>query len=165
MRRFVSTIFLTVILISSGVQADEIIENSDDKIHPIVQFAVFEGIITGLSWLGTTNYAGIFVITHPFALAEALNESNDTLFYTGVVSAEALAIYSISLDEDEYSRGERFRKNMIAWHVFFGVVGVTAWLTGDDGFFDGFVHNQDESVAFSFTPLINGGKLHASFRY
>lgn len=167
MKQFLLVIILSILTTSFGVFADEGAKNQENASSPspLAKFAIFEGILAGLSWIGTTDYSGIFVITNPWAMAEALHDKNDTLFYTGMVSAEAMALYSVSLDDDKYTRGELFKKNMIAWHILFGVIGVTDWLTGGDGFTVYLGQNETEAVSSTFVPLIDGGELSVNFRF
>lgn len=138
---------------------EEIEYKVNKESHPVAQFLLFEGLIAGLSWVGAEyndSYAKVFVITHPWAMAEAFSDRNDTLLYTSMIIGEAMALYTTSLDDEKYGQSERFKKNMIAWHVAIGIIISTEWLT---------VENDEETVAMSVAPLIDGGALNISFRY
>jgi anaerobic C4-dicarboxylate transporter len=41
-----------------------------------------------------------------------------------LIAVESLALYNLSIDTDKILKSEIFKSNMIAWHIFAGVVGI-----------------------------------------
>jgi hypothetical protein len=152
----ISRIFVLVLLIilSANSYAEG---NNKNDLNPLVAVGLFEGIIAVNAWMASKNpqvYGGLAVLLFPVAAAETKNE---TTFWVSLAAAESLAIYNIGLDEDKYSEGAIFKKNMIGWHLFAGVVGLTAWLSEDD--------KKEEKVSMAFLPTSNGGELRLGYRF
>lgn len=152
-----TVILIFIVLFSSSLLAEEN-ENitnttASDGAHPAIQLIAYEGLFAFLSVIGAKyhdSYAKTFIFTLPWAAAESFHDKSDALLYTSMVSAEALALYVISLDENKYNETERFQKNMIAWHVVAGITGTVYWLTSD---------NKKQNVAISFAPVDDGGTV------
>ncbi len=89
---------------------------------------VGESLLIGASWLTSSapNEFGIVAaVLIPYAV-----RGNEPYHWTMLISAEALAFYNIQLDEDEKSRREVFRDNLIGWHLAIGATAAVAYFTG-----------------------------------
>jgi hypothetical protein len=73
-----------------------------------------------------------------------------------LIGAETLAFYNISVNKNDRTRQQIFRKNMIGWHALALVVGVTGYIMGDYG--------SNQSLAL--VPAENhGAKIMYSYNF
>lgn len=68
------------------------------------------------------------------------------------VAFMSMALYNDSLDHENMSRDELFKKNMIGWHVAMSISMVTTY----------FLH---ENLSVSFLPVYNGGHLAMKYNF
>ena len=133
-------------------------ENDEDGVNPLLVVGVFEGLVAANAWLASQDpmaYGVAGALLFPIGAAEA---ESDTMFWVSLTAAESLAIYNMSIDTDRHSKSDIFRDNMIAWHVFVGVVGLTSWLTEDS--------EPEDKLALSFRPeQTGGGQLVLTYRF
>lgn len=115
---------------------------------------------------------GVFIVAsaaasrqpHAFGIAAALmfpaaalgSDISTTTKTVTLIGAESLAFYNLTVDKNNRTRPEIFRKNMIGWHALALVVGVTGYIMGDFG--------SNKSVAV--VPVDNhGAKIMYSYNF
>ena len=150
-------IFLVGILcfISVSTYSEEAKKDEKEPKY-IFGLVVFEALIGVNAWMASESpsvYGGAAALLFP--LAGGSENTGKITYWSGLVAAESLAVYNLSLNEDEYTKSEIFKNNMIAWHVFAGVV-VAAGLV-ENKFF-----NKD---TVTFIPDRNGGHIAFSYKY
>jgi hypothetical protein len=151
-------ITVAVMLLLFSVYAFSEVEKDKKDINPLVAVGIAEGVFVISAWMASKNpqaYGGLLALGAPFGGHSG--EQNETTMWLTLAAVEAMAIYNISLDKDEYSESEIFKKNMIGWHIVLGVVGLTAWLS-DDG-------EKEDKVSMSFAPLHGGGQFRLAYRF
>ncbi len=139
-----------ILILSFCAHADESIdiELQNNKMHPITMFLLMEGMLGVNAWLASENphaYGAVGALLFPVAAGEGSKSETET--WVGIIGAESIAVYNLSIDEDEKSKNEIFKSNMIAWHLFAGVLITTKYIIGDN----------DGSKSLSINPTRNGG--------
>ncbi len=116
------------------VFAEEInLEKQSDDIHPMTMFLIVEGMLGVNAWLASEDpqaYGLIGALLFPFAAGEGNN--SDVEKWVGLIGAESIALYNLSIDKDKKTKSEIFKENVIAWHLFAGILLATNYLVGDE---------------------------------
>ena len=113
------------------------------------------------AWMASESpkvYGGFSALLFPFAGAGAGAgdaSRGKITYWSGVLAAESISIYNLSLDEDKESKSDIFKNNMIAWHIFLGVVS-TAFIVENKYF------NQEN---ISFIPAKGGGQIAFNYKF
>lgn len=99
----------------------------------MVGFGIAEGLFAGTSALAAQNpksygaFMGLLAV--PLGTLNG-NFHSEALRWASFGGGESLALYNFAkVDEDAMSKTEIFQKNMVAWHVYFGIIGVTYLFT------------------------------------
>ncbi len=148
MVRLFKICFIFCLFVISSVAKSETNFIKNTHISPLNKVLIAEGLFLVNSWMASESpntYGAIAALLFPIGAAGG-NESATTK-WVGFLSAESLAIYNINLDEDKENKSDIFKNNMIGWHIFAGLTGLTGYIMGD---FD-----SDESL--SLLPLLSGG--------
>ncbi len=140
-----------IFLISFYSHAEETIdaEPKNNEIHPITVFFLLEGMLGINAWLASENphaYGAVGALLFPLA-AGGEGSQNETEVWVGLIGAESIAFYNLSIDEEEKTKSEIFKNNMIAWHLFAGVLLTTKYIIGDN----------DSNESLSIKPNTYGG--------
>ena len=137
-------------LISSVFAGEEVQTEKKYPLHPAWEVLIVEGLIVANSWMAS-QAPGAYGAGA--ALLFPLNGCNYS-YCADLIAAESIALYNLTLDENETSKGEIFKNNMIAWHVF----AATGLL------FNYFIDDSDAKLGFQ--PIeTGGGKLVINYRY
>lgn len=99
----------------------------------MVGLGIAEGLFAGTSALAAQNPDGygavVGLLIVPLGMANG-NYDSETLRWVSFGAGESLALYNfVGVDEGEMSKTEIFQNNMIAWHVFVGIIGATCFFT------------------------------------
>ena len=148
MERLFANIFIfSLLFISAGAKSEtNFIEN--DEISTINKILIVEGLFLVNSWMASESpntYGAIAALLFPIGAAEGNNSA--TTKWVGFLSAESLAIYNINLDEDKERKSDIFKNNMIGWHIFAGLTGLTGYIMGD----------FESKESLSLIPMSTGG--------
>jgi hypothetical protein len=132
------------------VSASEVPPPTEKKdSHPIWGLLIMEGFLVTNAWMASedpSGYGGFLALVAPISGCE--------FYCSGLIAAESIAIYNMSIDENKNSKSEIFKNNMIAWHVFAAVGGVASYFI------------DDEDIKLSFKPSMNsGGNLVFNYRF
>lgn len=115
---------------------------------------------------------GVFIVAsavaskepHAFGVAAALmfpaavlgSNISTTTSTIAMIGSESLAFYNITVDRNNRTRQDIFKRNMIGWHALALAVGVTGYFMGDYG--------SNKSVAV--VPVDNhGAKIMYSYNF
>ena len=127
-KRSLTYLLLLIALLPNLVCASESKGEKDNWEWPRAVL-VGEGLIALNAWMASEApavYGGLGVLLFPFAGGE--HSSSELTYWTGLVAAESLAIYNISIDGDGKSKSEIFKDNMVGWHLFVLAVGVSSYI-------------------------------------
>ncbi|WP_157726666.1 hypothetical protein [Thalassotalea crassostreae] len=135
-------LFLVLLFFSTNIIAEENpdVKPQETEITPLMIIGV-EALFAVNSWMASEDphtYGGAAALLFPIA---GCNE----LYCSNLIAAESLALYNLSIDDDKTSKSEIFKNNMIAWHIFAGVVGLSEYLI------------EDKDIKLSFQPISTGG--------
>ena len=132
---------------------------ADDTSQPSnIQLAfVAEGVFIAASAVASRE-------PHAFGVAAALmfpaavlgSNISTTTSTIAMIGSESLAFYNITVDRNNRTRQDIFKRNMIGWHALALAVGVTGYIMGDYG--------SNKSVAV--VPVDNhGAKIMYSYNF
>jgi hypothetical protein len=143
-------------LISFQAQSENtLIEN--DEISLVNKILIVEGLFLLNSWMASQSpntYGGFAALLFPLGAGEG--NGSATTKWVGFIGAESIAIYNLKLDEDKVSKNDVFKNNIIGWHIFAGVTGLTGYIMGD--------FKSHESLRLLPSPN-GGGQLVYSHKY
>lgn len=125
------------------------IEPKQDTMHPVAMFFLVEGMLGINAWMASENpraYGVVGALLFPLA-AGGQGDLTATEQWVGLIGAESIAVYNLSIDDEKTSKSEIFKNNMIAWHLFAGALGITSYLVGD----------TDSNESLSLKPTAYGG--------
>ena len=153
-------IILTVFILTSSTQVNASNATSSklenlEKPNYFSQFLIVESLIGINAWMASESpdvYGGVSALLFPLAGGENVGEFT---YWSSLTTAESIAIYNIALDEDHYSKREIFKNNLLAWHLFAGVLLVNGYV--DSKWF------TEETVAF--IPESGGGRIAFNFSF
>ena len=140
-------IILVFVFISQAALADEVEKKPLTGTQIAAGVALAEGAFAVNSYMASRSphgYGAIGLLLFP--LAAMGSHGSDATRWTTLASAEALAIYNLSINENKTSRSEIFKNNMVGWHAFLLVVGTTAYIAGD------FKRSSSYSLSISPSP-------------
>lgn len=149
-------LILTCCTLSWGTYAEEPAQESkqESKFSYPMQFLILEAIIGFNAWSASKHPNGYGTLAAlVFPLAAVGSEEGPITAWSTFFGAESIALYNLNVDEDDYSKREVFENNMIAWHLFAGILTATSYM--DNKWFN------KETV--SFVPTQSGG--HITFNY
>jgi len=109
---------------------------ADDSSQPsnLTLALVAEGVFITASAVASRKPRAFGIIgALAFPAAAMGSETSDTTNTIALIGAEALGFYNITVDTNDRTRQEIFRKNMIGWHAIALAVGVTGYIMGDFG--------------------------------
>ena len=125
-------IIVVFISISQVVLADEAEKKPLSGTQIAAGVALAEGVFAVNSYMASRSphgYGAIGLLLFP--MAGGGSRGSEATKWAALASAEALAIYNLSINENKTSRSEIFKNNMVGWHAFVLVVGTTAYIAGD----------------------------------
>jgi hypothetical protein len=137
--------FLLTLFSASGFAEERKTEDAKEGANPLTVFFVMEGLAGVNSLMASANpklYGGAAMLLFPMA---GCPNSNKTACTAGLITAESLAVYNLTLDPHKKTKGEIFRSNMIGWQILAGVIGTSSYLT------------KDKTQKLSIAPLPTGG--------
>ena len=142
------TTILLLLFITTIANADEVENQKKPSILAMV--ALVEGIIIVNGLIASEapkDYGWAMTAISPFAMA---NEGSEYTKWAGLISLAAIGQYNVKMGQDEeYSKGEIFKRNVIGLHIFAGLVAITEKLTGQ----------KIETKHVFLSPNINGTSL------
>ena len=123
-------ILIIITIMFTGILQAESLPEEKSKLNYVLTtvsaIVAVEAMFGINAWMASESpkvYGGFSALLFPFAGAGAGEASRGKITYlSGVLAAESISIYNLSLDEDKESKSDIFNNNMIAWHIFLGVI-------------------------------------------
>jgi len=149
--RYIKIILLMmmVMVISQKVPATEKEIKMDDPGY-LKLFLIGEGLVIVNAYLAAENptaYGAAGALLFPLLSSPDSNSSMHK--WAGLVLAESIALYNLSIDKDKQQKSEIFRDNIIAWNIF-----AVAMLAMDSPFQD-----DNNTISLNYRPTNAGGHL------
>jgi hypothetical protein len=130
-------------------------ENNGTATMLLIGEALF-ALNAGMAALSPKAYGIVGAIVFPIGAANG-SATSETTRWVGLAAAESIAVYNLTINENRKSKGEIFVENMIAWHIFTGIVFLTNSLTSD--------LKKSTNASLDYVPVKNGGGLMLSKRF
>lgn len=93
--------------------------------------AIVEGLIVANAFLASQAPEGYGAFLTLFAPLATTKTASDATNVVGVTGAAAIGLYNaLELNEDKYSKSDVFRRNIVIFHAFGGLLFLTEKLTG-----------------------------------
>ena len=127
------------------------------KLSTTEKIVLFESAIAANSLLAAADphlYGAIGSLALPASFIS--DRYSTTTNVVTLVGTESIAFYNLNIDEKSRTKSEVFRKNMIGWHMFAAIAGLTGYLMGDITSID--------SIVMSPTPG-NGIKIAYNLKF
>lgn len=126
----------------------------------MVGLGIAEGLFVGTSALAAQNpdgYGAVMgLLVVPLGMANG-NYDSEILRWVSFGAGESLALYNfIGVEKSEMSKNEMFQKNMMAWHVYVGIVGLTYFITRK---------SKSSNAAWDFQMREQGPMLTLRYRF
>jgi len=151
------TILILLCLVAGTVRAGEA-SPSEDGPSSLVGFLIVESIVAanaGLAALDPDVYGVTAALLMPLAV---VGSGEGAPMWAGLLAVEGLAAWNWAvIDEDETSRGRIFVENLVAWHLFAGVVYAAEHLAGGE--------KSDDGPSVAFAPTNRGGAVILSLGF
>jgi len=143
MKRSIITLILMISsYVSTTFGADSVDDAENTKDRPVMQdILIAETLLAANAWMASEDpgsygtLCGLFLF--PFALSIGESTGSSIEKWGSFIGVELIALYNVQMGNDDTSKSEVFKNNMIAWHAVIGLAAFTAWLFED----------EDESLA------------------
>lgn len=119
----------------------------ENDIHPVWGVLIMEGFVVANSiWASNkpAEFGTALALLSPIA-------GCSSHYCMGLIAAESIALYNLTVDTETTSKDEILRNNIIAWHLMAGAVMLTGYLI------------DEPDVKLGFYPIIDGAGLQFSY--
>lgn len=148
-------IILAILLAAPSSHAED-----KDISKAVLMFAGLEGIAIAHSWLLTKSPSGYGTVSGLFYPLVGIESGVDAAYITSVAAAEGMNIYNWKMGEKDISERDVFKRNIIGWHLVFGVTVASNML-----FAKSRKSQKIKSQAFSFVTSEYGGELRFEMKF
>ena len=126
-----------------------------EPLHPVLGVLLVEGLLISNAWMASEKpkeYGGFMMLFSPIAGSSGDKFSD----YVGLVGAEAIGLYNLTIDKDKKTKSDIFKENLIGWHIVIGVGALTDYFTDD---------KKEDSKVY-ILPIKKGGvKISYNYRF
>jgi len=133
---------------------------TNDYSKTLLQFAGLEGVVIAHSWFLSRSPYAYGALSGAAYTAFGLESERGPPFWVSLGAAEGLNLYTMSMERNDISQEEIFKRNVIGWHVVFGITVASHVLLGKDRNVQSIKSNL-----FGFVPTDNGGELRIAFTF